>query len=238
MQVAKAKFASHGTTGKCTACGAQFVYGEVWRHEPTGEHIHVGHICGTKYGLLADRSAFELEAGRRAQAAAIAAQKAVNAEKRKAFLEAHEGLEKALETPHRIVGDIKRRFEKFCTLSDKQIALVYKLAAEETAPKVCDHCHGDHELDDCPERTPLTDGRQELCGRILSVQAREEFFGTSLKMLVLLTTGAKVWGTLPQSLCSVDGILRGKTVQFTAQVTAKDQFFGFFSRPTRASVVQ
>jgi hypothetical protein len=59
-----------GNACRCTVCGTEFVYGEVWLHVPTGEHVHVGHICGRKYELLADRSAFELRAGRARAAAA------------------------------------------------------------------------------------------------------------------------------------------------------------------------
>ncbi|NIO74892.1 MAG: hypothetical protein GTN69_03155, partial [Armatimonadetes bacterium] len=105
LHIAKVKWAEHGNTGKCTACGSRFVYGEVWKHIPTGEHIHLGHICGSKYGMLVDRSAFELEAGRRAQAIATQLRREQNEKDRAEFLADHPGLAEALETDHHIVRD-------------------------------------------------------------------------------------------------------------------------------------
>src|SRR6185369_5492411 len=97
---ATVKFASTGGLGKCSVCGANFIYGDVWVHEPTGEHIHLGHDCADKYNLLADWSELGLEKGRMKAAAAAAITKKLNAERRQATLDAHPGLEAALETNH------------------------------------------------------------------------------------------------------------------------------------------
>ena len=47
-----------------------------------------------------------------------------------AFLEAHPGLAEALRTEHKIVQDIKVKFQQYNSLSDKQVALVFRLQAQ------------------------------------------------------------------------------------------------------------
>lgn len=100
------KFAGTGGLGKCSVCGACYIYGDLWKHESTGEHIHIGQDCAAKYELLADRSAFELEADRRKAATARECIKAANKSHREAFLASHPGLEAALTCDHPIVKDI------------------------------------------------------------------------------------------------------------------------------------
>lgn len=50
------------------------------------------------------------------------------------FLAEHPGLETALATDHYIVRDIAARFQQWGSLSEKQVALVLKLAGEATQP--------------------------------------------------------------------------------------------------------
>lgn len=239
--IAKAKFADHGRTCQCSSCGTRFVYGDVWRHVPTGEHVHVGWICAEKYELLTDRSAFELAAARRKQATAAACTRAERAEQCQAFLDAHPGLAEALTTAHHIVSDIAVRFRRSATLSEKQVALVFKLHAEATAPKVCDYCGGAHDLDHCEQRQPVqnTDKRSQVRGRVLATKWVDSMYGGVVKMLVLLEGGSKLWGTAPNSLLKSQDELKGQRVEFMAMVqpSRDDRFFGFFSRPTQALVL-
>src|SRR6185369_12358064 len=111
------KFFQHPTwgspCGKCSICGANFIEGEIWRHEPTGEHIHIGHTCSEKYGFYADASDFDaIRDGQRAERA-----KVIEAdEKRKAreeFFSRFPGLEADLAVSHRIIDDIRERFNRF-----------------------------------------------------------------------------------------------------------------------------
>lgn len=134
-EIAKVTFAERGSLGVCTVCGSAFIEGEIWRHEPTGEHIHVGHICARKYELLADWSTDELEREKQKKQTAAEILKAKSAKERQAFLDEHPGLEDALKTEHRIVKDIASRFQTYRTLTDKQIALVLKIANEAKNPK-------------------------------------------------------------------------------------------------------
>ena len=231
MRAAGIKFSEYGSAGKCTACGSHFVYGEVWKHEPTGEHVHLGHICGAKYGLMVDRSAFELEAGRRARAVATQLEKERKAEERVEFLADHPGLEEALETDHHIVADIKSRFIQWCNLSDAQIALVMKLHKE------------DKERSEAPQESHCAapEGKQVFQGVVVSKRAQHTQWGCSIKLTVKVTTPEGVylvWGTCPAALLysnSEDpGAEQGDTVELKATLTRsdRDEHFAFMKRPS------
>ncbi len=234
LHVAKVKWAPTGSTGQCTACGSHFVYGEVWRHEPTGEHIHLGNVCGAKYGLMVDRSAFEMAAGRAKAAAAKEIQRERNAEERAEFLAKHPGLEEALAEDHGILRDIASRFKAYRSLSDKQVALALKIADEVRNPPPAEK----------HVPAPIESGRQAVRGRVVSLKSYEGQFGTSLKMTVKIETPAGTWlawGTCPSSICPAvrGGCDRGDVVEFTAKLKpGRDEHFALFSRPTKAWVVE
>lgn len=226
------KMAAHGGTGQCTACGAHFVYGEMWRHEPTGEMIHVGHICGEKYGLLVDRSAFELEAGRRAAAVATKLLKEQKAAERAEFLADYPGLEEALKADHYIVADIASRFRQYCSLSEKQVELVLKIADRINNPPPAE----DH--------VPAPEGKQTFTGTVVSAKWQESDFsryGGCVKITVKVATTNGTWlawGTAPAAILDAeredpDNELKGSTVEITATLTRsdRDQHFCFFKRP-------
>ncbi len=163
LHIAKVKMAEYGTTGKCTACGAIFSYGEVWRHLPTGEHIHLGYDCAHKYGLLSDHSAFEIMKGRREAATAAQLTRRAGEERRRAFLELNAGLEADLAVDHHIIRDIADRFLRF-DISEKQVALVRKIAHEIRRRA---HRHPGARVRASPH--PRQDGRVR---QLLPVQAR------------------------------------------------------------------
>lgn len=224
--IAKVKWADHGSTGRCTACGASYVYGEVWKHKETNEHIHVGHICAEKYGLLRDDSEFELAYKRHVQATAVYLQRKRNDEERERFLEAHPGLKEALQVEHRIIQDIASRFVQYRSLSEKQIALVFKLADEVRNPKPPE-----------PEEKKVAapQGRQTFEGEIVSAKYQEGYYGEELKITVKVRTpeGAWLaWGTCPSALRGTAQALRGRQVRITGTLTRSDNdHFAFFKRP-------
>lgn len=218
-------------------CGTCYIYGDVWKHVPTGEHIHIGQDCADKYELLADRSAFELEADRRKAATARECQKVENRETRAAFLAAHAGLEVALKTDHPIVQDIAARFQTYCEISDKQVELVMKLAAEATAPKP-----EAKKLIAAPVAGPAT--RRTFRGRVVSTKSQEGFYGaTEYKMTVKVETSEGVWlawGTVPSAMLEACPIgergrldsLRGAEVEITAKLApGRDAHFAIMKRP-------
>jgi hypothetical protein len=83
----------------------------------------------------------------------------------------------------------------------------------------------------------LPEGKLTFVGKVLSIKNQESFYGIVTKILVEHEEGYKVWGTLPRSINHVD---RGETVSFSATITRsdKDPSFGFFSRPTKAKIVE
>lgn len=107
-------------------------------------------------------------------------------------------------------------------------------------------------------KRPAPTGRLEITGTILSAKYVDSDYGSTLKMLVE-GDGWKVWGTVPKQLADdeygryydaddndprYDGIavwtkaLIGRKVTFTAtvKVNEDDPSFGFFTRPTKATI--
>lgn len=240
MHVARVRFSDHGHTGKCTICGAVYVHGDIWMHRPTGEHIHVGHTCSDKYSMLADRGDFDAALASHRQRTAAARLAVENRAERDAFLAEHAGLAEALETDHEIVKDIAARFRQYRSLTEKQIALVMKLAAESANPLPVER------------NIPAPTGKTTVRGRVVSVKSQETAYGMTMRMTVKVTTDDGTWlcwGTCPESILAVgrDHIgdaardastwLRGRDVEFTATLKpGRDAHFAIFSRPTRAGV--
>ena len=222
------KWAPTGSLGKCSVCGANYNYGEVWRHRPTGEHIHVGHDCADKYSMLADRTEWEDWHRQQHDLRAVAVQKRVRAEARDAFYASHPGLQEALGLDHDVLRDMAGKLYRYGSLSVKQVAYAMKLADEVLHPK--------------PEEAhvPAPEGRVDVQGRVVSMKEQDSDWGTVVKMLVKTETqeGSWLcWVTCPDALAAYD--LRGQEVEFTATLTRsdRDDYFAFGKRPTRARVV-
>lgn len=238
MQNAGVPFAKHGGLGHCTVCGARFKSGEVWKHEPTGVHIHIGRDCAVKYELMVDRTEFDLQMERAREGARRSARTKANRAERAEFLAAHPGLAEALDAcMHPIVCDLAARFQIYRTLSAKQIELALKLHREGQQPLP------EKPPEDRTVQAPL--GKTEFVGRVVSTRAEDGWKGrTAYKMLVRVDTEHGhwlAWGTIPEKLLmSVEpgehgriGTLRGKTVRMTARLeSGKDSHFVFMSRPT------
>lgn len=85
--------------------------------------------------------------------------------------------------------------------------------------------------------TPCPTGKIVITGTVLSIKSQESNYGTTLKMLVRDDSGFKVWGSVPSKINQDD--LKGCRVTFsgTVSVSDNDQYFGFFKRPTKASII-
>jgi len=233
--VAREKFAAHGGPGKCTVCGAHYVYGDCWRHTPTGEIVFLGHDCADKYSLLADRSEAELAAARAKDATAKAILAAQSKKERAEFLANHPGLAAALEraSEHHILADLAAKFRQYRVLSDKQIALVQKLVHELDNPQVAE------------VNVPAPTGKVTFRGVVVSSKVQEGAWGNSLKITVKVTTPEGVWlawGTEPTGIVSELGRhtdrKKGYEVELTATLKAgRDPHFAIMSRP-RGKVVK
>jgi hypothetical protein len=90
---------------------------------------------------------------------------------------------------------------------------------------------------------PVTEGRRVIEGEVVTTKYQDSDYGSTLKMLVVQADGNKVWGTVP-TIRDGEGdrsyIEIGDRVRFMAKVerSAEDEHFGFFSRPTKAEIVE
>jgi hypothetical protein len=140
-----------------------------------------------------------------------------------------------LRAPMPFMLDMVHAYNKYGSLTENQLKAVQKIMikqAEWEAKKAAE-----------PQpTTPLVAGRYEMTGEILHVKWYDNDFGGSEKMTVRLSDNNKVFGTVPKSICDeVDHYddLNGKQIRFTATVKPKadDEHFGYFSKPTKGSIV-
>jgi hypothetical protein len=79
-------------------------------------------------------------------------------------------------------------------------------------------------------------GRVTVSGEIKSLKVTYSDFGQQEKMLVQMDCGNRVYGSVPKAIA---GCQIGDKVKFvgTVSVSGNDSHFGFFSRPSQASVI-
>jgi hypothetical protein len=230
LRRAGVKWAATGTTGKCSVCGASYIHGDVWRHRPTGEHIHIGYICAERCEMLADRSAYELGMNRLRQATLHAMRRNERQERIVQFLDAHPGLEADLNENHPILRDMNAKLDRWGSLSDRQIAFARKLARDVRNPEA--HV-------DAPEGRGVT-----FSGVVVSVKLVAGFgynAPATTKMVVkVAATGGSwlVYVTAPAAvLDAINGSpLKGATVTVTADLerSPNKRHFAFGKRPRAA----
>ena len=82
----------------------------------------------------------------------------------------------------------------------------------------------------------LSIGRQEIEGAVLNIKAQHSDYGTTFKMLIELVTGQRVFGSIPKAISEV---AIGNSVKFTGTVelSRDDKTFGFFKRPSKATII-
>jgi hypothetical protein len=236
--------------GSCDYCGTGIMY-EYWVSGVDGSNFKVGCDCIIKLSWndslekevrTAVRQRKKASAAERKELARIErkrlreeASKAVAAEQ----LARHPELAAALALSDKcpILADMKARMDQFGALTDRQIAFALKLAAQLQAP---------------PEpKAEVVAGRRALKGTVLGFKTVSSQYGDVTKMIFRTEDGQKVFGTVPRELFRQareldipggDGQnkLRGAQVEFvaTVEVSDTDPFFGFFSRPTKAKVLQ
>lgn len=128
-----------------------------------------------------------------------------------------------------ILRDMNAKLHRYGFLSSKQIEFALKLHSEAQA-RVAEFRKQSAEraaLADSGVRVP--EGRVEIEGVIVSTKQVTTAYGDAVKCTILLPTGAKVWGTLPERA----GSDRGHRVKFVATVKPSDDdpTFGFYKRP-------
>jgi hypothetical protein len=122
-----------------------------------------------------------------------------------------------------IALDLYNNLQKWGNLTDNQIALLVRLYDDAQKPKAS-----------CPT------GKVTIEGTVVSTKWVDNQFnryGNQEKMTVESSDGYRVFGTVPKSL---DGVTKGSKVRFvaTVQPSDKDQYFGFFNRPSEATLME
>lgn len=233
----------YGEFGKCGVCGARFAEGEIWKHEETLDLVHMGHDCADKYGLAGHMPGWSSVQAMREQAKKAAKTLARNSGEVARIEKQYPGIREALETSHSIVRDIKSRFEGSNPfLSEKQIALVFKLAGEAKARAALPQ--------EAKVPAPVSDKRQTVRGTIVSLKTQASDFGDRSVMTVKIETPNGIWlcwGTRPSFVGEVDAqgmitdatrLSRGDMVEFDCRLEeGKDPSFAFIKRPTKASIL-
>lgn len=192
---------------KCDVCGAVFKTGMVYRHEPSGDHIVVGHQCGAKIGLLAHSAETE-----KLKALSLARRERANRLGRvRRWCRAHREYLPVFKCQRRLVADIWSKLWTYGSISGAQLALAVKVAAERAAP------------------APV--GKATVVGTIKTIREQDGWArnSTVTKMLVACDEGFAIWTTKPAALEANVGDRIELTGNF--EVSKSDFAFGFCKRP-------
>lgn len=231
--------------GPCSRCGGQGG-GSQWSHtgytcfrcrgagqEPNGYKTYTYPADWTEQAMTEHYEARQakLNANRDARQARKAT---ALAEAKAAFLAGHPALAELVErgSEDTFIKDILSKLALYGVLTERQVEAVLSADARNAERAAI-------KAQEAAEALPVPTGKVTITGEIVSVKWQESVYGGSLKMLVK-GQGWKVWGSVPRSLDVAENTpLPGRTVTFTATVEAseKDASFGFFKRPTKASVV-
>lgn len=213
--------------GRCCGSG---------RYGPIQVQNGICFKCGGA-GILGYTTQAEIDRKARAAVKRAEARERAAARKRAAREQAYNAavtadpeLGEALQSSHYIVISIADQLFRKGEISDKQRAVVLKIAKQEA----------EREATEQQRKAGLTNleaGKQEITGTILNFKDCESQYGVTTKMLLQLDNGNRLFGTCPRSLMSNDKVQRGSKVAFVATVEPKETGFGFFSRPTKARLV-
>jgi hypothetical protein len=216
--VKQGKVVGHRTVEKvCFTC-----------HGARGKRVSQGQLDRREYNRkLRERKAAEKAAAKAAEVAAKEAAKLSEFEEWKTdnadvvtFLE---GLTFVGE-PGTFLFDMVDTYRYNRALSERQTEAVRRIAVQRAEER--------------KNSSPVIEGRIVITGTVIRVKEQFNYYGSVIKMLVKDDRGFRVWGTMPKAIMGEQ--CEGKNVTFTAKVTAKegDETFGFYSRPTKASLVE
>ena len=224
----------------CAHCGRRygFVFEAYVRHTPTGALLFMGSGCVDDASL---DNAMQYAVKRSAYAQAAAARRAEVAAKRAAWDAANPEQAAALDAyiadveaggdEDEFLTSLAKARDNYGALTEGQTPWPTKALAKraEWAAKRAAQAAA---LVNAPE---LAEGRYEVTGRVVSVKFVDNDFGGTVKMLVELADGNRVYGTVPSALFDNEELPEAQ-VAFTAKVerSTDDEHFGFFSRPTKA----
>lgn len=233
---------AHEHGGNCDVCGSAFaVYKALFWHRDSNVYISTGLDCAEKMECAEVdrfrknmRHALDQRAGKR-KAQAVLEQANLSA----AWTLYEFGQKSATELPREetTLCDIVNRLVQYGSLSAPQMAFLGRLV-DQIANRAVTQAQRQAEADKAAP-VPVVAKRMTVRGKVLSIKAPDYDRGECgpVRMLVQHATGWKVWGSLPSNLADLQ---RGAEVEFDAAVkpSDRDTKFGFFSRPTKARVIE
>ncbi|MDR1213735.1 MAG: hypothetical protein LBK54_06610 [Propionibacteriaceae bacterium] len=174
----------------------------------------------------AAKTAREQEARRAARLAAVEAERAEAEKTFQAWADEHadlvDGVSK-IKGQSTLVKELRDRLEAHLPLTENQAAATLRLIAEMATA------------------TPVPEGRVTVTGTVVGRKLIETFYTYTGEVHVKITVrddrGFKVYGTASKDIRDVE---RGDRVTFTAALepSRDDDTFGFFKRPTKASILE
>lgn len=259
MQVSGGKYSNHQHGGTCHCCGAFALYVAVYHHPADNVYIRVGETCADKVELAADSGDRSIFRTMRTKVKDVRDRIAGKAKAHLTLTESDIDADEVVRlvnltydelkseklvvnrdiiNPVLILRDIYSRLVKYGRISDKQLAFVVKLLDQIDGYADKMEARKAAELKEQESWSPVPDDgeRHTITGEIVSVREPDEYsVFPSWKMLVKTTEGFKLWGSMPRAISPDD---KGAEVTFTARLTRsdKDQYFGFYSRPTKVKV--
>jgi hypothetical protein len=232
----------------CDHCGARLRYVAVLKHLPTHTLIKVGETCLDNRFALATpefhrlRTAAKLNRERRVMREvreAFAADhrdvidwlvaKSVEADARFGYVPDHYDLRQQdygwLSFPLSLYATLMRKG----TLSDAQVNAARSSATRE-------HIREVKRAEALKDASPVPSGRERVTGVITKLDISSYGPHAREVMTVCDDRGFKVWGTQPRALYDAKV---GDRVTFEAALepSDRDQYFGFFKRPTRPAII-
>lgn len=229
-----------GPAGTCHHCGKAIVWEVNYQHLPSGNLVTFGYICAGILDLTDNRIDHEMVLLKRAAEnerrqyewdEQIRYRRVEMERNRPDLCRFLDELDLEYEEMF-VIKNMKWGYDKYGSLRDWEIVTldkILKARADFIARKLAEPT---------PE-SPVVEGKYTVEGVVQSTKLKPSLYNPEgqLKMMVMLDDGNKVWGSVPKSILSDD--LKGKRVRFDATVekSDNDEHFGYFSRPTKATVV-
>jgi hypothetical protein len=238
------KFAEHHNNGSCHICGAAALYVARYHHVPSNTYITTGMDCAEKMeigeAVLFASFRKRIRAGLKVAAGKRKAQELLNANELAAAWVIYTNptgndRNDMIKREEAVIYDIVGKLVRYGTISDGQTNYLRVLLGQiERRAEVERQRRAEQESAD---PVPVTSDRVSVAGVVLTTKMHEGDFGPVRKMLVKCDAGYKLYGSVPREL---SGELKGARVEFTARIqrSPDDVKFGFFSRPTKARIVE
>lgn len=237
----------HSSMSTCDHCGSWYHEGVLIEHIPTGELLTVGWQCAEQRFDLdnqtyARKTAQNVAKGLKAKAKKWVKIREFVRRNRKAVRNMN-----AYRRDSEFVLSVRTQLIEKGDLSDKQIYAMERIGdtIQTHIARKAEWAAQDAKAEDVPT------GKVAISGTVISQKLQHSVgYDSTWKMLVRDDRGFKVWGSIPRKLMEeaeeewdrderVNApVLKGKRVSFNATVTPsdKDPKFGFFKRPTKASL--